>query len=457
MEISPKKSIAILGAGITGLTAAHRLAVQGHKVRVFEQSGRTGGAIGTEQCEGWLIERGPNSLLEGDPALASLIRELDLADERISANPSAKKRFIVRAGRALAVPLSPPALLSTKLFSFGAKLRLFREIFTRRRERTADVSLAAFVRSHFGQEFVDYALNPFVSGVYAGDPAKLSTRHTFPVLWQLEQTHGSILRGQMQKARARKARGEPTPGIISFRRGLQTLPDTLAARLPAGSLSLNASVERLVPQARWRVLWHDGSAKHTEEFDTVLSALPASGLAALRVGPADDRPLAGLERIEHPPVTSLFLGYRREQITHPLDGFGVLVPACEQRSVLGILFSSTLFAGRAPAGHVALTVMIGGTRQPDLAKLPPAALLKHIQPDLAALLGVSGQPTFLRHTFWPRAIPQYNLGYAQNLEAMAACERTYPGLLIGGQARDGIAVPACIAAGEKLAARATVS
>jgi len=301
---------------------------------------------------------------------------------------------------------------------------------------------------------VDYALNPFVSGVYAGDPKKLSARYAFPKLWELEKTHGSLLRGQRAVAKARRARGEAKPAILSFVQGLQTLPAALAARLPSGVLALNARLEGLVPGTRWNVIWHDGQAAHTESFDAVIAALPAPALASLRFGPLAERPLAGLDAIEHPPVASLFLGFRREQVAHPLDGFGLLVPAVEQRSILGVLFSSSLFPGRAPAGHVALTVMVGGARQPEIAGLSPERLLARVRGDLSELLGITGEPVFQRHTFWPRAIPQYNLGYEHHLGTMAACERANPGLLIGGQARDGIALPACVAAGETLAARA---
>jgi len=453
MASPDSKTIAVLGAGVTGLTAANRLARRGHRVRVFESSGRVGGAVRTERTDGWLIEGGPNSLLSGEPALTTLIDELGLTDERVTANPAAKNRYLVRRGRPVAAPISPPAFLGSSLFSAGAKFRLLAEIFFRRKVRTGDVSLEDFVRDHFGQELVDYGLNPFVAGVYAGDPKKLSTRHSFPSLWEIEQTHGSIIRGQIAAAKARKARGEPRGGIISFQRGLQTLPDALAARLPAGALSLNARLEALVPGKPWSVVWHDGQQAHTESFDAVVAALPAAGLASLRFGTHGDRPLAALDAVEHPPVSSLFLGYRRAQVAHPLDGFGVLVPAVEQRSVLGILFSSSLFAGRAPEGHVALTVMVGGARQPELARLSTEKLLAAVDRDLRELLGVSGAPVFQRHTFWPRAIPQYNLGYERHLDAMAACERANPGLFIGGQVRDGIALPACLAAGEKLAGR----
>ena len=457
MANSDTQSIAILGAGITGLTAAHRLSQRGHRVRVFEQSGRVGGAIRTESTGGWLVEAGPNSLLTGEPAVTALIRELGLNGHVVTARPEARHRYIVRDGRPLALPLTPPALLTSPLFSLNAKVRLLAELLSGRRVRTADLSLEDFIRSHFGQELVDYALNPFVSGVYAGNPRKLSARHAFPKLWQLEQTHGSLLRGQLAVAKARQARHEPAPSIFSFTHGLQTLVHALASRLPAGTLTLGSRLESLVPGARWNVIWNDGEAARTESFDAVIAALPAASLAGLRFGPLGERPLAGLDAIAHPPVSSLFLGFRRDQVAHPLDGFGLLVPAVEQRSTLGILFSSSLFPGRAPDGHVALTVMAGGTRQPELAALPADLLLAAVRGDLTGLLGVKGEAVFQRHTFWPRAIPQYDLGHERHLDSMAACERTYPGLLIGGQARTGISVPACIAAGESLAEQAAAT
>lgn len=468
MSPPDSRSIAILGAGATGLAAAHRLARLGHRVRVFEAAARVGGAIRTERSDGWLVEGGPNSLLGGDPALDALIDEVGLAEARIAASASARKRFVVRDGRLVAAPLSPASFLKSPLFSPLGKLRAMTELFLRPRVRTTDVNLAAFTAAHFGREFVAYALDPFVSGVYAGDPARLSARHAFPRLWEFEQKHGSILRGQMAAARARHSRGAAAGGIFSFRDGLQTLTDALAASLPAGAISLGATLDTLIPpndsanqappeRRRWSVVWHDATQTHTETFDRVIVALPAPALAQLRIGPLGERPLAALDAMEHPPVSSLFLGFRRDQVAHPLDGFGLLVPSIESRQVLGVLFSSTLFPARAPDGHVALTVMVGGKRSPALARLPTDQLLAAVTPDLQGLLGVGGAPEFVRHAFWPRAIPQYDIGYELFVNAMAACERNHPGLLLGGQARDGISVPACLAAGEKLAARATAA
>jgi oxygen-dependent protoporphyrinogen oxidase len=445
---SPIKSIAILGGGVTGLTAAYRLTQRGHRVRVFESSGRMGGAIRSERVGEWLAEAGPNTILTGEPALTALIDELGLAGERVGANPAAKNRYIVRRGRPIAAPLSPPALVSSSLFSLGAKLRVFSELLARPRVRLADLSLEEFIRDHFGPEIVDYALNPFVTGVYAGNPKKLSARYAFPKLWETEQKHGSLLRGQRTAAKQNPNRRAE---IISFRLGLQTLTDAIARRLSPDMFAFDARVEALVPGSTWSLVWNDGATTHTEKFDAVIAALPAPALATLRFGTLGERPLASLDTIEHPPVSTLFLGYRRDQVRHPLDGFGLLVPAVEKRAFLGVLFSSSLFPGRAPADHVALTVIVGGTRQPELARLPADELLATIQPDLHQLLGVSGTPVFRRHNFWARAIPQYNLGYETHLETIAAAERAHAGFFVGGQARDGISVPSCIAAGDRLA------
>lgn len=446
------KNIAIVGGGLTGLTAAWRLHQAGHRVTVFEKAPQVGGAIVTTEKDGWLIEGGPNSLQE-TAEVAALIAELGLTDQRSLVSSAAKKRFIVRAGRPVMVPLSPAGLLTSPLFSLGARLRVLTELLTRPRVRTTDVNLASFVASHFGREIVDYGLNPFVSGVYAGDPEKLSARYAFPNMWQLERTHGSLLRGYRAQAAERRDRGEATGvvPIISFQHGLQTLPRALAAALPAGTVQTDATVTSLIPGKPWKLIWTRADTVTTSEFDAVVLALPATGLAQLVFSTLGERTLASLDHQPHPPVSSLFLGFKREQVAHPLDGFGALVPAREQRSLLGVLFSSSLFAGRAPAGHVALTVFAGGMRQPETGRLDTATLLARVLPDLRDLLGVTGDPVFTHHTFWPKAIPQYNLGHERFLEPLTRVETQHKGLFIGGNARDGISLPDCLKSGTELA------
>jgi oxygen-dependent protoporphyrinogen oxidase len=232
------------------------------------------------------------------------------------------------------------------------------------------------------------------------------------------------------------------------------LTNALAASLPAASVRTNSTITNIIPGRPWKIISTRNGTVETSEFDAVVLALPASGLAQLVFGTLGERPLASLDHQPHPPVSSLFLGFKREQISHPLDGFGALVPAREQRTFLGVLFSSTLFAGRAPDGHVALTIFAGGTRQPETARLATPVLLNRVMPDLRELLGITGDPVFTHHTFWPKAIPQYNIGHERFLEPLTRCEIQYPGLFIGGNSRDGISLPDCIKSGHALAKKA---
>lgn len=447
--------VAIVGGGLTGLAAAWQLVQKGRRVRLFETALQVGGVIQTERTDGWLVEAGPNSLQES-ATLAGLFTQLGLDPAKCHASPAARQRYIVRGGRPRAAPLSPGTLLRTELFSAAAKIRMAAELFRRPIERAEDVSLAEFGRYHFGAEFGDYALNPFVSGIYAGDPEKLSARHAFPLLWEMERSHGSLLRAGIARARAARQKGGGSarrpPRILSFHDGLEQLPRAFAAQLPAGSVELGATVTQLAASTPWTVTWTRGGLVQTEACASVLLAVPAGSLARIEfTGQETPHPLSSLAEIEHAAVSSLFLGYRREQVEHPLDGFGMLVPAREHRSLLGVLFPSSLFPGRAPAGHVALTVLTGGSRRPDLAHLPDSELLPLVQRELAELLGVRGDPVFVRRRIWPRAIPQYTLGYERHLETMKQTEREHPGLHIGGNARDGIAMSACIASGLRLA------
>jgi oxygen-dependent protoporphyrinogen oxidase len=450
-------NVAVLGGGVTGLTAAWRLSTAGHSVRLFEAGARLGGSVKTEIIGGWTIEAGPNSFQE-TPEVSALVGELGLAAERIEALPGSKNRYIVLGGKLAALPSPPSALglLTTPILSLGAKWRVARERSRKPLERAGDLSVGDFMRDHFGAEAVARVVQPFVGGIYAGDAERLSARYAFPRFWEAERTTGSLLRAGAAAGRKRRAAGLPaSPAILSFRRGVQVLTDALAARLLPGTVALSAEVRSLGPGAdrRWRVDWETAQGPRHEDFDCVVAALPAGSLARLPIGPEKAMPLSGLEGIGHPPVASVFVGFRRDQVRHPLDGFGALVPAAEKKSIMGILFTSSLFGGRAPAGHVAVTVLAGGVLQPEVARLAPDLLAERVLADLEALLGTRGQPAFLRQTLWKRAIPQYELGHGVHLEAMAACERAHPGLFIGGNARDGISLPDCLASGTALAQR----
>jgi oxygen-dependent protoporphyrinogen oxidase len=240
--------------------------------------------------------------------------------------------------------------------------------------------------------------------------------------------------------------------MFSFPNGLAEVTGALAHAL-AQDLHLETRVHSLRPVSdQWEVISENNSVRASVLVDAVICALPADGLAALRVeGQEDPQPFATMRSIEHPPVASVLVGYRREDVSHPLDGFGFLVPEIEAGQILGTLFSSTLFPHRAPDGHVALTTFLGGSRQPLLVREDDDTLRETVQSELVRLLGVRASPVFTHIQRWPRAIPQYALGYQRFKDLMTSVERTCPGLLIGGNARDGISLTHCIGSGQRLA------
>lgn len=447
------RRVAILGGGITGLTAAWQIQRSGCEAVLFEKSDRVGGAIQSVRQAGWLHELGPNSLIEGSAATAGLIRDLGLASKQIYAQPEAKNRYIIKGGNLVPVPTSISGFISTSLFSTGAKLRLLAEPWRPRYAGNDEESVANFVRRRLGPEFLDYAINPFVGGVYAGDPGRLSVKHAFPKLHSLEQSYGSLIRGAIRR---RNASAGPKGRIYSFLDGLDTLPQALATTL-GPAIRRNTTVHTLRRLSTgWEIVCENETSATAGQFDSVVCAMPAVGLSRLRFeGVEGGAGLAGLEAIEHPPVVSLLLGYPRDCVAHRLDGFGALVPEVEQRSILGCLFSSSLFPGRAPAGHVAITVFVGGVRQPQLAHLSDRQLTNLAATELTELLGARGIPSFVHLQRWPRAIPQYTIGYQRFKDAIAAVEQKSPGLFIGGNCRDGISLPNCIESGFRLAAAAT--
>jgi oxygen-dependent protoporphyrinogen oxidase len=448
---SGSNRVAILGGGITGLTAAWQLHRAGFSPVVFEKSSRIGGAIGAVRSDGWLHELGPNSLLESSPEVAALIDELGLAPRRLYAAAAAKQRYIVRAGRLVPMPTSPLGFAGTKLFSWRAKLGLLGEPWRRPGPLDREESVADFVLRRLGREFLDYAINPFVGGVYAGDPAWLSVRHAFPKLHALEQEHGSLLRGALKR---RNTSGGPKGRLFSFPSGLDELPDALARKL-GDAVRRRTKVETIRPTPNgWEVDGQSEDGSWVEEFGAIVSTLPADALATLAIeGVPGAHRLSILHQIEHPPIASVFTGYKWSDVRHPLDGFGVLMPQVERGLILGTLFSSTLFPGRAPDGHVALTTFIGGMREPELVGLRDAEMLRVVQDELARLVGVSAPPVFTHVQRCPRAIPQYTLGYQRYKDAAAAVEASAPGLVIGGNWRDGISLANCIEASGRLVKR----
>jgi len=448
-------SVAVIGAGITGLTAAFRLRQKGIPVTVYEAGGRVGGVIQTVRQDGYLAECGPNSILETSPTISALVSELGLDPRRIYSDVGAEKRYLVRHHCLVELPASPRQMLTTGLFSVRAKLRLLVEPFIRRAPAWAEESLEKFVVRRLGREFLDYAINPFVAGVYAGAPSRLSVQHAFPKLHALEQRYGSLLLGQFLGARERKARGEvpkQSAKKFSFDAGLEVLTNTLQSQL-GEAIRLRRPIRRLVRTGATWGLFAQAADKISAKPSAVLLTVPAHQLAKLEMDHALRLPFTALGALPYPPVTSLALGFRREDVAHPLDGFGMLIPEVEGFQLLGTIFSSSLFPKRAPSGEVLLTSYLGGARAPELALASESEQIEVALTDLRKLLGVRGRPTFVHRCAFPKAIPQYEVGYGHFKQTMHKLETDHPGLFLAGNFRDGISLGDSIVAGCKVAER----
>jgi oxygen-dependent protoporphyrinogen oxidase len=448
--------VIVVGAGLSGLVAAYRLQRAGLSVQVLEAAGRPGGVIGSERRSGALFERGPNSGMDTSPVINALLDDLGIRSQRLDASKASSRRYVLRGGRLVALPMSGGSFIATPLFSVGAKLRLLAEPFIARAPSDIEESIAGFVRRRLGREFLDYAVEPFVSGIYAGDPEQLSVSAAFPRLHALEQRYGSLLRGAILGARERKRRAEKAKSAavsFSFRDGMQTLTDALAAAIT--DLQCGARVVQLAREADGSYVVTVDRAGHADQSATlraraIVLAVPAHAGAAL-VRPLAPDAAVSLEAIPYAPVVVVASAYRRSDVGHPLDGFGFLAPAREQPRVLGSLFSSTMFEHRAPSDTVVFTTFVGGRRNPALALASDEELLQMVQYEMERLVAVCGTPLFNEITRWPRAIPQYTIGHLQRIAQVERAEQELPGLYFCANYRGGVSISDCITNGEGMA------
>ncbi len=450
-------STVIIGAGISGLATAWWLHKKGHDVVVLEKETTVGGTIKTIHDNGWLVECGPNSALETTPLFKTLFADLGILDELMYAADAATNRYIVRDGVLHPLPMSPTLFLKSKLWTLAGKLRLLKEPFVGR--ATKDESIAEFVERRLGKEFLDYAINPFVAGVYAGNPEELSVRAAFPKLYALEEKYGGLIKGQIAGAKERKKRAEQSKDraqLFSFRKGLQTLPDALAQAL-GKKIITNAVIQSVRVQQNAEQPMHEITVTSDEGETTyrarnVIFAIP-SYAAAQYIQQYDSALSEKLNSIYYPPIAEIVLGYHSSQIKRPLDGFGYLIPAKEKRNILGTIWSSVLFPERAPEGCVAFTTFVGGSRQPELVQRDEKELRQLTVDEVRQLMNIDGEPIYSRVTRWAKAIPQYRLGHLQIIDHVQKFEDTYPGIFFTGNFRGGIAVGDCVIHSEKIAER----
>ena len=462
------KRIAIIGGGITGLAAAHRLMElskttgQALEIILLEASGRLGGVIRSEQHDGFLLEHGPDSFLSEKPETVALARRLGLESQLQETKTEHRRSFIVNRGRLVPVPagfnlLAPSRIwpfVTSDLMSWPGKARLALDLLLPRGDLNGDESLASFVRRRFGQEALERIAQPMVGGIYTADPEQLSLRATMPRFLDMERNDRSLIRSLRKQTRekdlAAEASGARYSLFLTFAGGMQLLVDRLAAKLASASVQLNTravSLRHDSSAAEWII---EANAAKTIRADAVCVALSAPAAASL-LRDGDEELARELEDIPYASTATINLAYKRDDIPHRLDGFGFVVPFIEKRSLLACTFCSVKFANRAPQGMVLLRAFVGGALQPEMFALDEQEMLNRVLGDLRELLGIEKPPLFSRIAKWPESMPQYHVGHLDRVQRIRNRAIELPRFVLAGNAYSGPGISDCIREGENAA------
>ena len=467
------RRVAVVGAGITGLSAALRLILKHDDIHVdiFEASSRAGGIIRTERRGGFLIEHGPDSFITNKPGGMQLYRDLGIADQLIGTDDEYRRSLVVHKGKPVPVPdgfmlmapAKPMAILKTPILSLTGKLRLLSEAVRPKNQSDEDESLASFVRRRFGSETLDRLVQPLVGGIYTSDPEKLSLKATLPRFITMEREHGSVMRATM--AAARKSNEDASGSGARYglfaapADGLSSLIAALEARLrDSGRVEMHfeTPVRSVTPppgdNAAWSLVLAD-DASGIKEFDRVLLTTPAWAAAKLLEDCGDAALVQDLSSIEYASSAIVLSAHRVDDFKHPLDAFGVVVPAIEDRKVLAVSFTSRKFPDRAPQGHILLRTFVGGAMQPELFDASDADMISMVHHELKSLLGMQANPTFTIVSRYERAMPQYHVGHLDRVQRIEDRLAGHHGLELAGNAYIGVGIPDSIASGYAAADR----
>lgn len=462
--------VVVIGGGLSGLAVASRLqqaadaARRPTEVVVLEAKDRVGGLIATDRRDGFTLERGPDSFITNKPWALDLCRRLGLEGQLIEAESSHRRSFVVRKGKLMAAPegfvlMAPhrisPVLASPILSPWG-KLRLLMEALIPRRESDAEESLAAFARRRLGREAFDRLVQPLVGGSYTGDPNNLSLRATLPQFLEMEREHGGLIRAAWRRRKEADARIETESSgarygmFVSLADGMGELPRALAAGLRPGTVRLNSPVRRVsraTTGAGWIVEPLNGPPI---EADAVVATTEAHATARMIDG-CDPSLALQLRAIPYASSIIVNVAYRRENVKHPLDGFGFVVPSIEGRRIFAASFLNVKFPRRAPEKTALIRAFVGGGSQPELFDLDDDEVRRVVAAELGELIGASGDPIFMEIARHPRSMPQYVLGHLEAVETIRRKAAMHPGLFLAGVAYDGVGIPDCIRAAETTA------
>ena len=448
-----KPVVAVIGAGISGLSAAFWLLQNNIDIIVLEQADRPGGVIRSENIDGYLVDRAANCLLNYLPEVNILCDAVGIRDEQIYRSPVAKNRYLLKDDQPVPMPQDPAGFITTNLLSLRGKARLLSEPLIPRVHAEKEETVSEFVARRLGQEVLEQVMEPFIGGTYAGDPGSLCARSTLPMLHSLEQRYGSLIIGAFIR-RLKGSRTSCPMHLFSFHRGMETITKAIVQYL-GGRFMPRSRVTGIEPKGNsWQVIVEGDNPSFTYQADAVVITTPSVEAAKL-ISPIDPEGSELLKGIEYPPLAVVYTGFKRDAVKHPLDGIGCMVPSREGYSILGTLWNSTLFDGRAPEGMVAMTNYVGGRRHPGIVEESDERILDRTLTDLQHMLGVKGTPDFVSITRYKKALPQYGIGHQDILKHIEDTPDRIPGLYIAGNYLRGISVRDCISNGAKLATKIT--
>jgi oxygen-dependent protoporphyrinogen oxidase len=454
----PTAEVAIVGGGISGLSAAWYLAQAGIRAALFERRGRLGGVITTEVVDGCLIEGGPDSFLSAKPWAMELIRELGLASEVIGSNDHLRLTYLWKGGRLvplpdglmLMVPTRVLPLITTRAVGWRTKLRMGLEWFRPAAGASPqDRTVADFVREHYGQEAVDYLAEPLLAGVYGGRPEELSVTSVLGRFVELEARYGSLTRGVLAERRRMAAQGGSLPLFQTLRGGLGRLVEALAEAIVPRVEVHYAQVEALERiLGGWRLRVNGAWLP----FRDVVLACPAYEAARL-LWDVDRELATGLGEIPYSSSMTVALVYDSSRFPHPLNGFGFLVPKKERRRLVACTWVGTKFAYRVPPERVLLRCFLGGRDDPAILEESDETVVAMVQEELAEIMGIRREPLFHRVRRWPASMAQYTLGHQERLRRVEDRLEALGGLYLAGNGYQGIGIPDCVRSGKEAANR----
>jgi len=448
----------IIGCGLTGLSTAHYLKKAGIPFHVVEKEGRPGGVIQTVKENGFTYELGPNTGVIGSSEIAEVFEDLNGLCELETANENAQKRYILKNGKWEQLPSGVMAGIKTPLFTWKDKFRLLGEPF-RGKGKDPHETLSALVKRRMGQSFLDYAVDPFVIGVYAGDPEILVPKYALPKLYNLEQDYGSFIGGAVKKQFQKKTEAEKkiTRKVFSARGGLSNLVNALYENAGKENFSFHAGNLQVVPEKEgYKISWQTNGEDREVLAQNVI--FTGGSFALPDVFPfIEKEKLEKIIRLRYAKIVEVTLGFKTWKGIE-LDGFGGLIPSKEKRDLLGVLYMSTLFENRAPEGGALLTVFMGGIRNEKLAIQPDDQIKEVVQREITDLMQLPEfKPDLFKITRYDYAIPQYEVNSGERFETIASVESQYPGLILGGNMRDGIGMADRAKQGKMLAEQITNS